>query len=773
MVDKQVSFSELERLDDERLHPLVQQQLSEATEAPGKIDVRRLLSAISACYQASADLAQNVLEQSVSENDCPANKPACHIDGLSLPMSAFDSVYEGIIIIDGEGQVHSVNQSACSLLDLNILTSPSNFVGVRLDELLRSIDQDTCSSLQRLLEEPQSCGTETIHNVHRSDGKHVTLRARRFDQGWVLTVQKSHDDALLNEHEATGQMRLRDSGENEYRTLFDNAVIGIYRTDLCGKQLRANPALVQLHGYDSENELLCALNDDQVECYVDPERRKTFKRTLATDGRVTDFVSQIYQHKSRERIWISENAWLVSDADGEPLFCEGTVVDASERMAAEEEINHLAHHDHLTGLPNRFMLLKKLREAILQPHMATSLAVHCLDLDHFKDVNDTLGHQAGDKLLITAGERLRSSIKASDVLARIGGDEFTILQYGVRSSADVESLAARVVESMNEPFWICEQQVNIGVSVGVAIFKGQEPTELLRDADVALYESKKSGRRTYCLYTAHMGNVLRERRALEDDLRDAVENGNFDLYLQPIVDATTTQASVYEALLRWDHPTRGSVSPSSFVPVAEESSLMVALGDWVLNKTVEAAAYLPPGKRIAMNLSPLQLRNRNFVQQVRAAMDRLGVSADQLEVEITETVIMSDDVRTLGTLNALRDMGLRMALDDFGTGHASLSYLQRFRFDKIKIDRSFVERMVEDPISAAVVRAVTSLGADMGAVVVAEGVETEAQVTALRREGCHLFQGYRFGHPTDWRLILKPPGWQQAEQSINHSMQSS
>jgi diguanylate cyclase (GGDEF)-like protein/PAS domain S-box-containing protein len=569
---------------------------------------------------------------------------------------------------------------------------------------------------------------------------------RAEDGGWMLLLREAGDPSE--------QGRLLRIAEEEYRSLFDNAVIGIYRSGFDGKPLRANPVLVKLNGYDSEDEMLSAVNDIGSEWYVDPARREAFKRELAEKGRVSDFVSEVYRHKTRERIWISENAWIVHDPNGKPLFYEGTVVDATERITAEEEINHLAHHDHLTGLPNRFLLLKLLREALLRPHMATSVAVHCLDLDHFKDVNDTLGHQAGDRLLVEAGKRLRSSIKSGDVLARLGGDEFTILQHGVRNASDVVALASRLVTIMNEPFLVGENQVSVGVSVGVATHKGQEPAAMLRDADVALYEAKKNGRQTYAIYTSAMGDALQERRALEDDLRCAIEDGAFELHLQPVIDGDTGNPVVFEALLRWDHPTRGKVSPARFVPLAEESSLMVALGDWVLDKTVEAAAHLPPGLRIAMNLSPLQLRDKGFVERVRAAMDRFGITPDQLELEITETVIMSDDQHTLDALNALRDMGLRLALDDFGTGHASLSYLQRFRFDKIKIDQSFVRRMVDDPISAAVVRAVTSLGLDLGAAVVAEGVETAEQRDALKREGCNLFQGFLFGRPQRWETVL-------------------
>lgn len=733
-----------QRADERALHPLVQQQLDDATGPQGNVDVWRLLNAVSACYEASAALAHDLLV----EPSAPPGPSALE----SLPVSVLDGLSEGLILVDRAGLVQAINNTAWVMLDLDIDQPRHILIGKTLKACLGRLKKAGGTagptSLRRLINNPTSVREETGYAAKIPGRRDVFLEAKPIEGGGLLLVLCQDDDL-------SAQRRLLQIAEKEHGSLFDNAVIGIYRSSLDGKQLRANPVLVKLNGYTSENEQLRAVENIGAEWYVDPTRRDTFKRELHKHGRVTDFVSEIYRHKTRERIWVSENAWIVHDPSGKPLFYEGTVVDATDRIAAEEEINHLAHHDHLTGLPNRFLLLKTLREALLRPHMATSVAVHCLDLDHFKDVNDTLGHQAGDRLLVAAGKRLRASIKSGDVLARLGGDEFTILQFGVRNGADVASLAGRIVSAMKDPFIINESRVNVGVSVGVSTYRGQEPAGMLRDADVALYEAKKRGRQTYVVYTSAMGDALQERRALEDDLRAAIEEGAFELHLQPIVNGETGKPVVYEALLRWDHPTRGKVSPARFVPIAEESSLMVGLGDWVLNKTVEAAAYLPKGQRIAMNLSPLQLRDCGFVNRVQAAMDRFQITSDQLELEITEMVIMSDDQRTLKALNDLREMGLRLALDDFGTGHASLSYLQRFRFDKIKIDQSFVQRMVDDPISAAVVRAVSSLGQDLGAAVVAEGVETEEQRQALEREGCHLFQGYLFGRPAPWEKVLK------------------
>lgn len=728
------------------LHPLVKQQLRDATGPQGAVDVARLLSAVSDCYEASTSLAMDVLRH--PSPDAPTGQPA------SLSIDLLDGLSDGVVLLDADGLVRAINSTAGGMLGLDVDRPRHSLIGKPLQACLGQMepgnDSISESALKDFIANPSIEQRDVHFSAHMPGRGGVLLDVRRLDDGgWMLILCEASD--------LCEQGRLLRIAEEEYRSLFNNAVIGIYRSSFDGKQLRANPVLVRLNGYDSEEEMLPAVNNIAAEWYVDPTRREDFQRELAAHGRVTDFVSEIYRHKTRERIWISENAWIVYDPSGTPLFYEGTVVDATDRVAAEEEINHLAHHDHLTGLPNRFMLLKQLREALLRPHTASSVAVHCLDLDHFKDVNDTLGHEAGDRLLIEVGKRLRASIKAGDILARFGGDEFTILQYGVRQSSDIVALASRIVATLNQPFLIGENQVKVGVSVGVAAYNGQEPAGMLRDADVALYEAKKSGRRTYAIYTSAMGEALQERRALEDDLRSAIETGAFELHLQPVVDGETGEPMVYEALLRWDHPTRGKVSPARFVPLAEESSLMVGLGDWVLHKTVEAAAYLPPGMRIAMNLSPLQLRDCGFVERVQAAMDRFDIKPDQLELEITETVIMSDDQRTLEALNALRDMGLRLALDDFGTGHASLSYLQRFRFDKIKIDQSFVQRMVDDPISAAVVRAVTSLGIDLGAAVVAEGVETNEQRDALKREGCNLFQGYLFGHPQRWEAMLGVP----------------
>ncbi len=726
------------------LHPLAVEQLKDATSKEGSVNVTRLITSVSSCYEASTRLACDqvgdvFLAPTVATRPDPQSETA-----FEAMVEAFE---DATILIEYDGKIGAANKRAYEWLgrtdDDNCL--PGMPIGGYLEKagagkapqdwpsLVEAAAQtDGIYPLELALPNARSCA---LHLQRLTNGNHLlTLRSRQD-----YTDQKTH--RLI---------------ENENRNLFDNAAIGIYRCDLDGRFMRANPAFVALLGYANEADALAKINTPEKPWHLDSGRSKTFRTTLLEHGRVTDFVSEVSCQLAQNRIWICENAWLVTDDDGQPLFYEGTIVGATDRIAAEAEIAHLAHHDNLTGLPNRLMFLKKLREALLSPNTASSVAVHCLDLDHFKNVNDTLGHEAGDRLLIAAARRLRSSIKSTDVLARLGGDEFTILQYGVRQPSDVSALASRIVSKMQEPFMIGDKQVNIGVSVGVATHRGQEPTGMLRDADIALYEAKRGGRRNHCVYTQAMGNAILGRRALEDDLREAIDKGEFELHLQPIVDAESGHAAVYEALLRWDHPTRGLVSPSRFVPIAEEGQMMRGLGDWVLNKVASIASHLPPGRCVAMNLSPLQLRDPGFIERLAASLEHHQVSPEQIELEMTETAIVTDDARTIESLSALRAMGLRLALDDFGTGHASLSYLQRFCFDKIKIDRSFVNRITEDPTSLAVVRAVTSLGRDLGADVVAEGVENAAQVAVLRDEGCQLFQGYLFGRPKAWQDVLRP-----------------
>ncbi|MGO4571009.1 putative bifunctional diguanylate cyclase/phosphodiesterase [Microvirga sp. 2TAF3] len=427
-----------------------------------------------------------------------------------------------------------------------------------------------------------------------------------------------------------------------------------------------------------------------------------------------------------------------------------TYEDITERRQAESQIAYMAHHDALTDLANRVLFREQMERALAHAQRSdASLAVLCLDLDRFKDVNDTLGHETGDSLLKVVAQRLRACVREGDVVARLGGDEFAVLQVAVSEPHDCAVLAMRIVESLGAPYEIDGQEIVIGTSVGIALAPegSMTPDQLLKHADLALYRAKAVGRGTFRFFEPEMDAELQARRVLEVDLRKALVNREFELFYQPQVDIRKEQISGYEALLRWRHPERGIVSPGEFIPVAEDIGLISPLGEWVIEEACREAAKWPASVKVAVNLSPVQFRNKGLVQCVRQALARSGLSPIRLELEITESVLLQDNDTTLATLHQLRHLGVRIAMDDFGTGYSSLSYLRSFPFDKIKIDQSFVQGLSSRADCLAIVQSITSLGASLGMITVAEGVETEDQFQQLRAAGCNEVQGYYFGRP--------------------------
>jgi diguanylate cyclase (GGDEF)-like protein len=435
-----------------------------------------------------------------------------------------------------------------------------------------------------------------------------------------------------------------------------------------------------------------------------------------------------------------------------PLSTGGGVtihMDITERRNSEKQIAFLAHHDALTGLANRVQLREHI-ESRLKHERGESFALLCLDLDHFKDINDTLGHSVGDSLLCAVSSRLRELVRDTDLVSRTGGDEFSIVQSGTKQTiAAAAALAARVVEALSVPFDLDEHHVVIGASVGIAIAPddGDDADRLLKNADMALYQSKDDGRGKFHFFKSEMDDEAQARRILELELRKAVSAGEFEVFYQPIVNLEQDEISGFEALLRWNHPTRGLVPPDAFIPLAEETGLIVAIGEWVIRQACVEAMTWPSDLRIAVNVSPVQIRSKNLVSAVMSALATTGLRADRLEVEITEAVLMFNDGATLAVLHQLRSLGVRISMDDFGTGYSSLSYLRSFPFDKIKIDRSFVRDLIEKPDSIAIIRAVTGLGHSFGMTTTAEGVETQGQLDQMRAEGCTEVQGYFYSKP--------------------------
>ncbi|MEG6508043.1 EAL domain-containing protein [Methyloligella sp. 2.7D] len=423
-----------------------------------------------------------------------------------------------------------------------------------------------------------------------------------------------------------------------------------------------------------------------------------------------------------------------------------------ERWRAEDQIRFLALHDSLTGLPNRLQLRQTLDLAILRcKRNEKPMAVLALDLDRFKDINDTLGHPAGDALLQEVATRLRANVREVDLVGRLGGDEFTIVAEQLDSPEDVLPLARRICTALGETYRIDGHDVISSTSIGIAIapIDGETGDQLLKNADLALYRAKQDGRNTYRFFEPSMDAALQKRRRLENDLRVAIRKNQLHVEYQPQFDLKTGTLTGYEALARWHHPTDGDIPPSVFLPLAEETGLIGPIGEWVLRTAAAYATTWPKDTKLAVNLSPAQFKVQNVTEMVRRILDETGFEPRRLELEITESLLLQNSETVVGTLEALDRLGVSIAMDDFGTGYSSLSYLTRFPVRKIKIDRSFIETLGEDKQSSAIVNSIVGLGKSLDVTITAEGVETQNQAELLKRWGCNEVQGYFFGGPED------------------------
>ncbi|MGA0532437.1 EAL domain-containing protein [Hansschlegelia sp. KR7-227] len=465
-------------------------------------------------------------------------------------------------------------------------------------------------------------------------------------------------------------------------------------------------------------------------------------------------LSPTYECEYRLRTKSGAFAWMLARGkvvtragDGRALRVVGTHIDITRRKVAEHQIEHMALHDALTGLPNRVLFRQRLTlsvaEAACEGH---ALAMLACDLDRFKSVNDTRGHLAGDAVLRAVAERLKSVLRAGDTVARLGGDEFAVILARIDRPEEAARIAARLIDLVGQPIDVDGQLTGVGISVGVALGQGDPAEQIFKNADMALYRAKAAGRNTYRFFEQGMDAALVARSLLEVDLRDAVRRDAFELHYQPVIALGTGEPCGFEALLRWPHPTRGMISPAEFIPLAEETGLILPLGEWALREACREAAGWPRDIRVAVNVSAVQFQRPGLAQSVIDALDMSGLSPDRLELEITESVLMENAEGAVSSLMRLRALGVRIALDDFGTGYSSLSYLRRFPFNKIKIDRSFIAE-IEDQETAAIVRAIVGLGRRNGAEITAEGVETDRQLELVRQEGCTEVQGFLFSRP--------------------------
>ena len=456
-----------------------------------------------------------------------------------------------------------------------------------------------------------------------------------------------------------------------------------------------------------------------------------------------------HERESASRLWAIDDGRSFS-IGFEPMGEGGwllTCEDISERRQAEARIAYLAQHDQLTDLPNRVLFRESLARAIAAASDEGSCAVHYIDLDRFKGVNDTLGHSAGDALLQLAAMRIRRCLRDDDIVARLGGDEFAVIQHGLRTPLGAASLAKRLCDEFELPFEIDGQQVMVGSSIGIAVTTdaSTDIEQMLKQADLALYQAKSDGRGRYRFFEPEMDRIVSERRRLELDLRQALSAKQFEVHYQPQLRVKGRRLTGFEALLRWRHPERGLIPPSAFIATAEELGLIVPIGAWVLEQACRDACAWPDDLTVAVNLSPIQVLSPSLVETVVAALKSSGLAAKRLELEITESVMLHDTGDTLEKLHELRDLGISIAMDDFGTGYSSLSYLRRFPFDKVKIDRSFVEGLDSNPDCLSIVRAIVGLCRGLQMVALAEGVETEFQMAELEEEACAEVQGFLFG----------------------------
>jgi diguanylate cyclase (GGDEF)-like protein len=589
---------------------------------------------------------------------------------------------------------------------------------------------------------------------------------RNVTQAMLATARGADTPLALGERrDEVGQMvgaieAFRD------RTRRDTALLTAREQELRQQNLRFDAALSNMSqglAMFDKNGRLIVCNDKYSEIYGEPAAAtrpgiahgEILRRRLAAGLYGMPNPATYVRERAQEHG--ADVDMLVPLADGRIVSLSqrqmddggwvSTHEDVTERQKAERQIAFMARHDALTGLPNRVEFRESMEEALVAAERGRDAAVLCLDLDHFKEVNDTLGHPIGDALLRQVAERLANCVREGDAIARLGGDEFAVVAQ-IDRAEEAARLAARIVDSLGRAYTTHGHDLIIGVSIGIALVPsdGENADELLKNADMALYRAKSEGRGTARFFEPEMDARMQARRRLEVDLRRAIAHGEFELYYQPIVAVSSGRISAFEALVRWNHPECGIVMPMEFVPLAEETAMISQIGEWVLRNACCEAATWADDIRVSVNLSPVQFRTGNLEALVMQSLGTSGLVPNRLELEITESVLLQNTEATRRILDNLHGLGVRIALDDFGTGYSSLSYLRSFPFDKIKIDKSFVESIV-NPEAGAIVKAVVDLGDVLGICTTAEGVETAEQLEELRAKGCKEAQGYLFSMP--------------------------
>jgi diguanylate cyclase (GGDEF)-like protein/PAS domain S-box-containing protein len=542
--------------------------------------------------------------------------------------------------------------------------------------------------------------------------------------------------------------------------------IGWFQRDIIGGWLQCDAVARSMHGLPEGDEPLLTTD---WEALMLPEDRVRLTNEVAAVRARRDleaaFSYRIRRLPDGSIRHFESRSMTRYDSTGRAVQSFGVVIDVTDRREAELRIQHLAHHDPLTDLPNRVLFQARLAEALARAQNGVGFMLFCIDLDRFKEVNDTLGHPVGDLLLQAVTKRLCAEVRESDTVARLGGDEFAVIVASVEVAERALALAERLVRCLSAPFDLAGHLVVVGASLGVAMAPddGDDAEQLLKNADLALYRAKHGGGGRICRFAEDMDAEMVVRRSLGSEMRHALQAGEFVLFYQPIVRTATREVKSFEALIRWQHPQRGLISPDQFIPLAEDTGLILPIGHWVLREACLQAAGWAGGQTVAVNVSAVSFTSPGFVDSVADALRESALAPSRLVLELTETVMLQDADTALATLQRLRALGVLMALDDFGTGFSSLSYLQRFPFDKVKIDRTFILDLEHRPQSLTIVRAMVELCHALGMDTTAEGVETEAQFQAVQLQGCHFAQGYLISPPVPASALgafLSGPEWQ-------------
>ncbi|MDN7142638.1 EAL domain-containing protein [Pseudomonas sp. JQ170] len=543
-----------------------------------------------------------------------------------------------------------------------------------------------------------------------------------------------------------------EASEQRFRAVAEAASDWIWETDRFQRLSYLSQRFVTVTGYKTEDWLGQPINQ-LLSCETTP-------LTLWLDSQAEPDPQQManlrcaYRDQNGQLCFCRVSARSIM-LDGKLAGFRGTASDITDEVAAHARIQHLSMHDALTGLANRNKLSRFLEQALLKGQDAPPLTLLLLDLDSFKPINDSLGHAAGDAVLLEVAVRLRESTRDGDLVARLGGDEFVLVMNGMDSRNEIDRFCARLIDNLHQPIHYEEQALHIGASLGVAQtrLQGFDAGELIRCADIALYQAKADGKNTWRYFSPEMNEQIQYRRQLENDLRKALKNDEFVLHFQPRYRLESLEIVSVEALVRWNHPVEGLLGPDTFIPLAEQTDLIVPLGRWVLREACETACSWPQHLLVSVNLSPAQFSRSDVVNDVYTILVETGFPAQRLELEITENVMLNDIEGALGTMTALKELGVRLNMDDFGTGYSSLGYLRTYPFDSIKIDKRFIAGLSNDSNDRAVVQAIINLGKAMGLTVTAEGVETEQQLKALSKEKCHEVQGYYLSKPIDKRAF--------------------